>query len=367
MLSYKSDHFNTSFHNTLLLVQAGLGKDVCLDSVDDWNLVTEFVNQQGVVAIALDGYGRMLKSDKRPSEMPSTVKKQWIATTLRFESIFAKQRDIAVKLARYFSDNNLKIFVLKGHVVSECYPVPNHRYSCDMDCFLKSTDGNGDAWEKGNVLVEEKGYYVSRGYYKNNSFLIPGLKVENHRFLTPFRGDKRLTELEKLLQRKLRDDAGNDKMGDSELCRPPVMVSALFLIEHAFSHFLHEGLTLRHITDWMMYSRKHHDEIDWAQLQTYIDEFGFRRFFDAYEHVGEYVLGEQKYADLSGPEQRMIDSVWEGLDLPENVKGIRRRLGSVRSTFRAWWKYRYFSPVSAVASLWNRTRGFLFMQQPVLK
>ena len=91
----------------------------------------------------------------------------------------------------------------------------------------------------------------------------------------------------------LSEDAGNDKMEDSELCRPPVMVSALFLIEHVFSHFLHEGLTLRHITDWMMYSRKHQEEIDWVQLQAYIDEFWFRRFFDAYEHVGEYVLGER--------------------------------------------------------------------------
>jgi len=33
------------------------------------------------------------------------------------------------------------------------------------------------------------------------------------------------------------------------LYRPPVVVSALFLIEHAYSHFLHEGLTWRHVLD----------------------------------------------------------------------------------------------------------------------
>lgn len=351
----------------LTLLQAGLGKDVGLDSVDDWNLVTQFVQQQGVVAIALDGYGKLCDLDRVSIRMPSSLLKKWIALTVRFETIFASQQSIAAKMALYFYENGLKTYVLKGHVFSECYPIPNHRFSCDMDCFLLPISGSFDAWEMGNVLMERKGYHVSHGYYKNNSFLIPGLKVENHRFLTPFRGDKRLTELEKLLQRMLVEDAGKDKMGDSDLCRPPVMVSALFLIEHAFSHFLHEGLTLRHITDWMMYSRKHHDEIDWEQFQAYIDEFGFRRFFDAYEHVGEYVLGEQTYADLSGPERRMIDSVWEGLDLPKHVKGIRRRLNSVRSSFRAWWKYRYFSSVPMLCSLWNRTRGYLFMQHPVLK
>ena len=44
------------------------------------------------------------------------------------------------------------------------------------------------------------------------------------------------------------------------------MVTALFLIEHAYSHFLHEGLIWRHVLDWMMFSGKHKDEIDWVEL-----------------------------------------------------------------------------------------------------
>ena len=37
------------------------------------------------------------------------------------------------------------------------------------------------------------------------------------------------------------------------------MLSALFLIEHAYLHFLHEGLTWRMVLDWQMFCRRHRD------------------------------------------------------------------------------------------------------------
>lgn len=72
----------------------------------------------------------------------------------------------------------------------------------------------------------------------------------------------------------------------------PVMVSALFLIEHAYSHFLYEGLTWRLVLDWMMFSRKHKGEITWRDLGALIDEFGFRKFYESYVMLGRYLLGK---------------------------------------------------------------------------
>lgn len=50
------------------------------------------------------------------------------------------------------------------------------------------------------------------------------------------------------------------------------------MVEHVYSHFLHEGLNWRHVLDWMMFSKKHQKEIDWPQFEKWIDEFGFREF-----------------------------------------------------------------------------------------
>lgn len=64
------------------------------------------------------------------------------------------------------------------------------------------------------------------------------------------------------------------------------MLSALFLIEHAYSHFLHEGLTWRMVLDWQMFCRRHRDGMDWKELEARVDEFGFRRFYDVFNAIG---------------------------------------------------------------------------------
>lgn len=109
---------------------------------------------------------------------------------------------------------------------------------------------------------------------------------------------------------------------DTGLFMPPVLASALFLTEHAYSHFLHEGLNLRHLLDWALFRRKHGYDMDWGAFEKYVDEFGFRRFYDAYSHLGNYVLGLYKYSSLAALERRMMDSVWAGLDLHKSVRDL---------------------------------------------
>lgn len=213
--------------------------------------------------------------------------------------------------------------------------------------------------------MEEAGYKVGRGFYKNSSFSLLGLTVENHRFMVPFRGNHRLRRLETVLQGMLKSDKGEDRFEDTWLYRPPVMVTALFLIEHAYSHFLHEGLTWRHVLDWMMFSRKHKEEIDWQALDAMIDEFGFRKFYDSYNRLGQYLVGEIQDSIFTFQDRRMLDDVWAPLDLQEELHSLRAKIGMARATIRARWKYRYFSPISMPQALWIQLKGFLFMKNPV--
>ena len=142
-----------------------------------------------------------------------------------------------------------------------------------------------DAWNLGNDLIKTQGFDVAFDYYKNSTFYLNELTVENHHYFTPFRGNKRLAALEKWLQSQFENGLSGSRIEGTELWRPPVMVTALFLIEHAYSHFLHEGLTWRMVLDWMMFSRKHKDEIDWSVLDAKIDEFGFRKFYESYSRL----------------------------------------------------------------------------------
>ena len=212
------------------------------------------------------------------------TKAQWFAKTMQFEQRYAYQLAAARKMRKWFAAEGIQTVVLKGFTVSECYPVPAHRYSADLDCFLIKDGEHFEAYELGNQVIEKRGGEVSRHYYKNSSYDLPGLHVENHKFCTPFRGNKTLKRLEQLLQEMIVAGPWTEFEGTG-LLMPPVLASALFLIEHAYSHFLHEGLNLRHILDWALFKRKHQSDLDWPAFDRYVDEFGFRRFYDAFSHA----------------------------------------------------------------------------------
>lgn len=339
----------------------GLQEDPSPDKVD-WQNIQALALQQGLSALALDGVGRLPESQRPPKRELI----QWIGETLQYESKYAIQKKSAKEMALLFHNNAIRTYVLKGDVVAECYPNPIHRLRADLDCFLLPLNRDFDAWKLGNDLIRGKGFNVETIFYKNSTIILPGLMVENHRFFTPFRGNKRLMRLERVLQTMLREDKGEDRFEGTWLYRPPVMVTALFLIEHAYSHFLHEGLTWKHILDWMMFSKKHKNEIQWAEFSVLIDEFWFRRFYDSYVRLGEFLFGERTEGELSREDQMILNDVWAPLALHETARGVKGKLALARNTWRARWKYRYFSDISMLHALWIQVKGFLFIKHPKL-
>ena len=401
----------TNLHELFLrLVRLGIGNVNVDDNVDDnldlnvnlnggvsWQALENVANEQGLLGVMLDGV------EKLPRELRPEKKAilQSIGQLIQSEQQYAVQEHAAAEMGLLLHQHGIRTYVLKGAVVAECYPRPEHRRSVDMDCFLKahteSTDNTETAqvseevWEKGNRVVEEAGFEVARGFYKNSTFHLPGLTVENHRFMTPFRGNRTLRRLEIWLQSQLKVDSlkfkdgsldDNGKFEGTWLYRPPVMVSVLFLIEHAYSHFLHEGLTWRHVLDWQMFSRRHRQEIDWASFDVYIDEFGFRKFYDTFNAIGVEMFNDNanendnltsKDSDNSkrltiddNLKSKMLEDIWAPLDVHESLHGLKAKLQLAGNYWRARWKYRLFTDMTWVRALAEWVLGAVFERQPRL-
>lgn len=334
----------------------------------NWPLLIEEADRQNVSVIASDGlqdlFDKGLYSDLGDKEV-RRKKARWFAKTMKYEQRYANQISAAKIMCDWFASEGIQTVILKGFSVSECYPVPAHRYNADLDCFLIKDGKHLDAYELGNQVIEKYGIPVDRSYYKNSTFDLSGLHIENHKFCTPFRGNDSLRQFELLLQGMIQDGP-LVPIGDTGLFSPPTLASALFLIEHSYSHFLHEGLNLRHILDWMLFKQKHLSDVNWDEFERYIDIFGFRRFYDAFSHLGEFVLGTYDYLFFVDSERRMMNSIWEGLDLHKSIRGIGGKISLMGNTCRAAWKYREFSSISVYRALWIQVKGFLFMRNPVL-
>ena len=355
----------------LTLIRAALLPDFSGAEVPedvDWQKLIDEADRQGVSVIASDGLQKLYDLgcyEAGDDKEVRRLKARWFGKTMKYESRYAGQMAAARKMGKLLADEGIRTVVMKGFTVSECYPVPAHRYSADMDCFLIRDGEHLEAYELGNQVMEKHGIDVNRGYYKNSSYDLPGLHVENHKFCTPFRGNKTLRRLEQLLQ-KMVLEGPLTLLGETGLLEPPPMFSALFLTEHAYSHFLHEGLTLRHILDWAIFRRRHVSDVDWAKFDAHCAEYGFTRFLSSIDAVGEYVLGARPLEELTSVDLRFLEDVWEGPSLHPGKKGLRARISLVGNTLRAAWKYRRYSNLSMPHALWIQVKGFLFDRHPSL-
>ena len=70
----------------LTLIRLGIHSEAELELLPagiDWQKVIDLAGEQGVIAIAWDGYSRLYEAGMVTEDMDKQVKKQWIARVIR--------------------------------------------------------------------------------------------------------------------------------------------------------------------------------------------------------------------------------------------------------------------------------------------
>ena len=175
----------TENHKILIkLISVSFGRD-CIElpsGAIDWKNVAELAAQHEVDAIAFDGYQQIhgLLGNQSLSQVDLL---EWIGQSLMLESQYKQQFELAKRLAELYAQKNICTYILKGFSIAQYYPKPNHRYSCDFDCFL--VKDRVSAREEGDKLVEERGAMVDRSYYKNSSLFFMGFMLKTIGIVVP--------------------------------------------------------------------------------------------------------------------------------------------------------------------------------------
>ena len=87
---------------------------------------------------------------------------------------------------------------------------------------------------------------------------------------------------------------------------------------------------------------------------------------NSYYRLGKYLVGEFQASGFKFQDKLMLEDVWADLDVHDTVRGIKGKLALVGNTWRARWKYKYFSNISMTLALWIQVKGFLFEKRPKL-
>lgn len=315
-------------------------------STEQWNDVHTLALRQGVVAMMLDG---IIRSGL---EIPRPVKMRFISSTDKLERGYTQKFRLAQELAQTYSTEGIEMMLLKGIGLSQLYPTPKHRPCSDIDIYLMGAQREGD-----RLVRKRFGVKINHGHHHHTTFHIKGILVENHYDFIEAHSRRSKSRLETYLKElSAMESPAHASLKGVDVLLPAPNLNALFLTLHAADHFAAENISIRHLTDWAMFLRSHHAEVDWQRLYALAEEFGFREFLDVINSICIIYIGmPAEFAPSQSNDPALVQRSWE-----DCMEYKLKRLP--KSFFKGWifriarrhrngWKRRMITSESTLSTL----------------
>lgn len=327
-------------------------------SEEKWRLLFRISAKQGVLAIVYDVVSQLPKECQPPRQ----INVQWALSAEAVEHRYKLQFSGAKWLTDLWSTAGLRTVVIKGFALSKYYPIPEHRECGDFDCFLLD-----DKYEEGNILAEQNGAKVNREWYKHSQIYFRGMMAENHQFLVSTRKGKKTKALNRDLVNMLNGDMS--PFDETSILLPPVLFTALFVTYHSFSHFISEGITMRHMCDWACFMKEEQNNFDWSEFYALCKTYKFDRFVDVSNAIITKYLGVELYnkdviKESPYTNQVLNDIFYEDAKIFSSGKGKwHNRFKLITNMFAYGWKYRDIAQSSSITYMFRIISGYLFKRE----
>ena len=270
------------------------GGEIPAENVD-WSAVFALAGQQKLLPLVFEA-ARKAPAAAENAALFASVKQQVVAQVLsqtvraaEFAALYQKLRAAG-----------LHPVVVKGRLCSRLYPLEDHRISADDDLYIP--DGEFPACHEallenglttdtpGNELATaDEVSYTKKGsplYIELHRRLFDSAE-DAHDDLNRFFFDLQPVEI------------------DGFLAMPP-HEHLLYLILHAYKHFVRSGIGLRQFCDIGLWAWEYHDEIDWQRLHEQCESVHAATFAAAAFRIARDYLGIE--FDLPAPWSDAVDA-----------------------------------------------------------
>lgn len=365
----------------LKLVRMAIGweDNISLPVDVEWGEVLQLAYDQGVSAIALDGYEEYLKYVPKNKQVAVSLQDRMliieaIGRLHLVENNFAKHQKVVQKLGEILCRREIPFIIMKGFACGQYYPNPKHRECGDIDIYP------GKLFEECNKSLNDAGAGIDPYYYRHSASYIDGVMIENHRVLCDLRGPRKQTkELEALLERYANDSLsyGKNAMIDgtqvSGATFPIANFNALFLPWHVSAHFMVERVTLRHLLDWALFLVHEGSDID-MELYRHAKKmftFGYNKMVDVLTNLSlrylnmpvdgvptEIIEDARKFDDNLA--DRIFEYMFAGRPKDRGNNVWQERMNNLKRIWKERWKYKEVYNQSTAVFLWYKVTGALF-------
>lgn len=269
------------------------GGDLPAEKVD-WPTIFTLANQQKLLPILFEA-ARKTPAAAENATLFAVTKQQVIGRVLHQTMRASEFADLYRKLR----SAGLHPIVVKGQLCSRLYPLKDHRISADDDLYISDAEfmacheqllANG---LRIGTPADELATADEVSYTKNGS----PLYIELHRHLFDSAEDAH-DELNHFFADL------NPVEIDGFLAMPP-HEHLLYLLLHAYKHFVRSGIGLRQFCDIGLWAREYHTEIDWQRLHEQCESVHAATFAAAAFRIARDYLGIE--FDLPAPWDGSID------------------------------------------------------------
>ena len=269
------------------------GGDLPAEKVD-WPAIFTLANQQKLLPILFETVRKMPAAEENAA-LFAVTKQQVIGQVLNQT---VRSAEFAA-LYRKLRTAGLHPVVVKGQLCSRLYPLKDHRISADDDLYIPDAEfmacheqllANGLATD---TPADELPTADEVSYTKNGS----PLYIELHRHLFDSAEDAH-DELNHFFADL------NPVEIDGFLAMPP-HEHLLYLLLHAYKHFVRSGIGARQFCDIGLWARAYHAEIDWQRLHEQCESVHAATFAAAAFRIARDYLGID--FDLPAPWSEAVD------------------------------------------------------------
>lgn len=267
--------------------------DIPAENVD-WPAVFALAGQQKLLPIVFEA-ARKTPAAAENAALFSVTKQQVIGQVLNQTVRSAEFSDLYHKLR----SAGLHPIVVKGQLCSRLYPLKDHRISADDDLYISDAEfmacheqllANGLRTDTpaDELFAADEVSYTKEGsplYIELHRHLFDSAE-DAHDELNHFFADLNPVEI------------------DGFLAMPP-HEHLLYLILHAYKHFVRSGIGLRQFCDIGLWARAYHGEIDWQRLHEQCESVHAATFAAAAFRIARDYLGIE--FDLPAPWDASID------------------------------------------------------------
>ena len=325
-------------------------------SDSNWRHSFEMAREQQVLAMSFPVVSALPK-ELRPD---FTLWSEWMVYTQRQMAQSRHNQNVVRKVSKMLVDDGLSTMLIKGFSLAMLYPKPELREFGDVDIY------SGRYYKAVNACMVRHGFAVGKPDGHHVHINIDGVSVEHHFAFGNSRVKGDMYGMEDTLQRL----AGSNRQ-PTELpgvCFPNPVFSALYVGWHAYKHFLHERISLRHVIDWVLALERLTDgevacvcktlgDARWGKFVDALTAIALNRLMLSRDLIPEAMAlrAEDISCDL---EQRVWDDI---LNVGRAMKGRSKNLKRVniaRRMLQNGWKFDNFSEVSASKFLWQEFVGY---------